>query len=262
MYQKYTIGRNPDNNIIVPHPSVSGYHADLIYNDMMGVPQFTFIDHSTNGTIINGQWVKNASFMVGINDTILLAGCVKFDWSVFGYQTGPDQTYIGPFGQNPGAAVGRQDSNALSRTNPEISFVGALRSFFNKYVDFSGRATRREYWFMYLWKLIFSAILYFMTMLLSFSTVGFGMASLLELDELNLAAFISSLSGLGWILMVYAIYDMVMLIPSLALLVRRIHDTGKDGLWILMLLVPFVNIIFFFIWTLSPSEPHSNKWGL
>ena len=82
MIQKYTIGRDPSNNIVVAHPTVSGYHADLIIDDSMGYPQYTFIDHSTNGTLINGQLLKNASCFVVYNDTIVLAGSVMFDWSV------------------------------------------------------------------------------------------------------------------------------------------------------------------------------------
>jgi uncharacterized membrane protein YhaH (DUF805 family) len=261
MYQKYTIGRNPNNNIVVPNPSVSGYHADLIYDDTMGYPQFTFIDHSTNGTYINGQWIKNASYPVRVNDSIVLAGCVAFDWSALGFQNGPQQTYANPAFQPAGGNVGRNDpysSNSVAH-NPEISFVGALKSFFNKYVDFKGRATRREFWFMFLWMMIFSAVLSVLTVPSSLSSIG--ALSLFDLDEFDPTDLISAFSGLGWCMTLYAIYNLAMILPSLALLVRRIHDTGKDGLWILMLLVPIANIVFFFIWTLSPSEPRPNKWG-
>ena len=262
MYQQYTIGRNPNNNIIVPNPSVSGYHADLIYDDSTGVPRFTFVDHSTNGTIINGRMLKNASCPVGINDTILLAGCVVFDWSALGFQGRPQQTYANPAFQAAGVnGVGENpySQGSVGRINPEISFVGALKSFFNKYVDFKGRATRREFWFMFLWLLIFSTALSLLAIPSSLSTLG--AFSLFDIDDFDPAAIFSAFSGLGWYLTLYAIYELAMLLPCLALLVRRIHDTSKDGLWILMLLVPLANIVFFFIWTLSPSDPHPNKWG-
>lgn len=251
MYQKYTIGRNPNNNIVVPHPSVSGYHADLIYDDSAGYPKFTFVDHSTNGTVINGQLMRNSFCPVSVNDSIVLAGCVPFDWSALGFQSAPRPTYVNPSFQ----AV---DGNGGKNT-PEISFAGALKSFFNKYVDFKGRATRREFWFMFLWLMIFSTVLSLLTVPASIS--AFGAFSLYDLEDFDIASILSAFSGLGWCMTLYSIYHLAMFLPSLALLVRRIHDTGKDGLWILMLLVPLANIVFFFIWTLSPSEPRSNKWG-
>lgn len=265
MYQKYTIGRNPDNNIIVPHPSVSGYHADLIYSDSMGVPQYTFIDHSTNGTYINGQWIKNTSCQVGYNDIILLAGCVTFDWTSFGQHNVAQQPYANPTAWHiPVGHTGGQSSfysqEAVAHTTSEITFVGALKSFFNKYVDFKGRATRREYWYMVLWMMIFTSVLSLVTFPFSFSSI-FGVFEVFGFDDFSIATLLSAMSGLGWCLTLHAIFCLVMFIPSLALLVRRIHDTGKDGLWILMLLVPIASIVFFFIWTLTPSEPRPNKWG-
>lgn len=265
MYQKYTIGRNPDNNIIVPHPSVSGYHADLIFNDSTGEGQYVYIDHSTNGTLVNGQWVKNSSCIVTVNDTIVLAGCVVFDWSAFGYFNKPQPINSNPSahqyaGEYNGASKNAFSQNSDSRISEDITFVGALKSFFNKYVDFKGRATRREFWFMFLWMLIFSTALSLITVPFSISS-SLGALGLLELDDFDISAFWSALSGLGWCLTLYSVYELVMIIPSLSLLVRRIHDTGKDGLWILMLLVPFANIVFFFIWTLTSSEPRPNKWG-
>jgi uncharacterized membrane protein YhaH (DUF805 family) len=245
MIQKYTIGRNPNNHIVVSHPAVSGYHADLIVDDSLGYFQYTYVDHSTNGSMVNGQLLKNASCFVVYNDSILLAGAVHFDWSL----VGPMKSY-GPDG---GGARSQGDSSEVVGREP-VSFGGALKSFFDKYVDFRGRATRREFWFTYLWLLIFNIALTLLCTPAWLSALG-GMSA----SEMEDVSFL--LMGLGWTSVVWIIYNLVIFLPSLSLLVRRIHDMGWDGLWILMMLVPFVNVIFFFIWTLSPSEPRVNRWG-
>lgn len=244
MIQKYTIGRNPDNDIVFSHPMISGYHADIVVDDSMGYPRYTFVDHSTNGTTVNGQFLRRSSCFVVYNDAIILAGVVAFDWRA-----------LSTLSNNVPRKESAYDSS-LSRNRQEsgLSFVGALQSFFNKYVDFKGRATRREYWFMVLWFLIFSTALSILTLPASLSSAG----SLLSEDIEDL---LSSFYYLGWTFYLWLIYDLVFFIPSLSLLVRRIHDTGQDGLWILMLLVPIANIVFLFIWTLTPSEPRINRWG-
>lgn len=243
MIQKFTIGRDQTNNIVVQDPTVSGYHADLIVDDSSDYTQYTFVDHSTNGTIINGQFLRNASCYVVYNDSILLAGKVPFDWNSINYI----------LSNSPGSNYAVNPSLAKARQTKDITFGGALRSFFNNYVNFSGRATRKEYWFAYLWLLIFQTGLYLLALPFVFSAIGWAM------DDLEY--FFPALFGMGWYVAVWFLYSLIVFLPSLSLLVRRIHDTGKDGLWILMLLVPFANIVFFFIWTLTPSENKPNKWG-
>ncbi len=216
MIQKITIGRNPDNMIVYPDPMVSGHHAEIIVNDSMGYPQYTLVDHSTNGTVVNGQVLRNGSCFIVYNDVIVFAGKVMFDWERLNI------------------------SSPTFQTLQQTSFIGALKSFFRRYVDFSGRSTRTEYWFMVLWNFIFM--------------MGFSILSLI--------GYATELEGFMAIIgLLYLIYIFAVAIPWLSLLVRRIHDTGKDGLWILMTLVPIANIVFLFIWTLSPSEMKPNKWG-
>ena len=143
MIQKFTIGRNPNNTIVINHPAVSGYHADLIAVDNAnGFTQYTFVDHSTNGTFINGQFLRNASCFVVYNDSITLAGVVQFDWSALGFSR-----------MNAQAASPLPQSPIYNYNVPRerITFAGALKSFFNNYVNFEGRASRREYWCVFLW---------------------------------------------------------------------------------------------------------------
>ena len=259
MIQKYTIGRDPSNNIVVNHPTVSGYHADIIVDDSMGYPQYSFVDHSTNGTVINGQLLKNASCYVVFNDMIVLAGTVLFDWSVLGqanYAVPHQATAVytpGVKQSQPSADRGDPyGSSVVGRRN--VTFGGALKSFFQKYVDFSTRATRQEYWYMVLWFIIFATGFSIITSLLVLATAG---SVALDLED----GLVGLFSSLGWVAILWGVYNLAVLLPSLALMVRRIHDTGKSGFWLLMVLVPIANIVFFFIWTLTPSEPRTNKWG-
>ena len=95
-----------------------------------------------------------------------------------------------------------------------------------QYADFSGRARRKEYWMFFLFNTI-----------ISYGIIG-----------LSLGLDMPSLS------MVSSLYSLVVLIPSIAVGVRRMHDSGKSG-W--FLLVPFYNLYLLCI----DSEEGSNKWG-
>ncbi len=95
-----------------------------------------------------------------------------------------------------------------------------------QYADFSGRARRKEYWMFFLFNII---IIYG----LIFLAIGLEMPSLVTL---------------------YGIYTFAVLIPSLAVGVRRMHDAGKSGWY---LLIPIYSLIL----ACTDSEAGSNKWG-
>lgn len=103
-----------------------------------------------------------------------------------------------------------------------------------QYADFSGRARRKEYWMFVLFDTIFA-----------FALVLSG-------------TFLGSIEGL---IFLCAIYWLVTLIPRLAVTFRRLHDVGKSGWMILILLIPYVGGIWFFILLLLDSEPNENKYG-
>jgi len=111
-----------------------------------------------------------------------------------------------------------------------------------KYADFEGRARRSEYWYF----LLFTYITMFALMGIMFLFIGTGLR-----DE----------SILGMIIIaILLIFLFAMVIPSIALTVRRLHDSGKSGWWYLIAFVPLgslVLIIFMFL----DSEPHTNQWG-
>ncbi|MCV9951451.1 DUF805 domain-containing protein [Paenibacillus polymyxa] len=98
------------------------------------------------------------------------------------------------------------------------------------YVGFQGRARRTEYWMFTLFNAIAGLVLYLLDFLL----------------------------GLPFVLSF--IYGLAVLLPSLAVLFRRLHDTGKTGWWILIALVPFGSIVLL-VFTCLDSQPGDNKYG-
>jgi uncharacterized membrane protein YhaH (DUF805 family) len=105
-----------------------------------------------------------------------------------------------------------------------------------KYAVFSGRARRKEYWFFVLWFLIISIVLAIID-----GVVG------LRIGEARLGV----LQGL---------YALALLIPSLAVAVRRLHDTGRTGWWLLIVLIPLVNIVLL-VFMFLDSQPGDNEYG-
>jgi len=105
-----------------------------------------------------------------------------------------------------------------------------------KYAVFSGRARRKEYWMFVLFNVIFAII-----------------ASILDS-----VLFGTAIEGLGPL---YLIYGLAVLIPSWAVSVRRLHDVGKSGWFLFILLVPIVGAIWILILDCTDSQPGENQYG-
>lgn len=100
-----------------------------------------------------------------------------------------------------------------------------------KYTVFQGRARRTEYWMFALFNFIISMVLSIIDGIIG--TVGI-------------------LSGL---------YCLAVLLPAIAVSVRRLHDIGKSGWWLLIVLVPFIGAIVLLIFALLDSQAGSNQYG-
>ena len=105
------------------------------------------------------------------------------------------------------------------------------------YAGFSGRSRRREYWFFSLFSLLMTLAL-----------------SLLDLIIYNL----SSETILG---MFTGAYGLGVIMPTLAVAIRRLHDTGKSGWWILINFFPAIGNLIFIFFLLLDSEPGENQYG-
>ena len=124
-----------------------------------------------------------------------------------------------------------------------MGFAEAVKSFWSNYAAFKGRARRSEYWFIQLFLII--------------TNVAVGAIDLVLMNG-DVDRFIANggggIVGLVWIL--------VTIVPALAVLVRRLHDTGKSGWWVLMGFVPFAGAIVLFVFSVLDSTPGENKHGL
>ena len=116
-----------------------------------------------------------------------------------------------------------------------------LKVMRDNYANFSGRARRREYW-MYV--LVQSIIMIGLMILDSVLGLDF------ELQGISL--------GYGYL---YLIGIIVHFIPSLAVLVRRLHDVGKSGWFYFIFLIPIIGIIWLLVLYCTEGQKEDNKWG-
>lgn len=115
-----------------------------------------------------------------------------------------------------------------------------------QYADFSGRARRTEYWMFVLFNVIFSI-------------VAMGIDNLLGLTFKMESAYGDTVTiPYGYI---FLLYSLAMLIPSLAVGVRRLHDVGKSGWMMLVGLIPIIGSIWLLVLYFTDSQDGSNKWG-
>lgn len=108
-----------------------------------------------------------------------------------------------------------------------------------QYADFNGRARRSEYWFFVLFNVIISFVITFVVTFLEVLAGGTGI--------------------LGT--MISYIYCLVVLIPGIAVGVRRLHDVGKSGWFLLIGLIPIVGALYLLVLYCLDSLPDSNQWG-
>lgn len=125
-----------------------------------------------------------------------------------------------------------------------MNFVDAVRSGFNNYANFSGRALRSEYW----WWVVFVWI------------AGL-VASLID-RVLGLPVYGTTMNGIqqgsGPIA---AIVGLALIIPGLAVAVRRLHDTDRSGWWLLIGIIPIIGWIVLIIFMVTSGTPGPNKYG-
>ncbi len=102
-----------------------------------------------------------------------------------------------------------------------------------KYGVFNGRARRKEYWMFALFNVIFSSVIY----------------------------IIELIAGIDDLAIISMIYSLGILIPSLAVAVRRLHDTNRTGWWVLINLIPFLGWLIFLIFVVQDSDAGNNDYG-
>ncbi len=123
-----------------------------------------------------------------------------------------------------------------------MSFGQAVSAFFSNYANFRGRTRRSGYWWAALFLVIASLVLWFVDLQL-FS--GMWPQELLE-------------QGSGPLSIVFGL---AIIIPVLSLGVRRLHDTGRSGWWVLLGLIPLIGSIVLLVFYVQDSQPGANAYG-
>ncbi|MDE6654536.1 MAG: DUF805 domain-containing protein [Muribaculaceae bacterium] len=115
----------------------------------------------------------------------------------------------------------------------QVSFKEAVeRAIMQNYCNFDGRASRSEYW----WYVLFNTLL------------GFAIGIVFVWSE-TMMDIVSGVAGLA------------LLLPGLGLAVRRLHDIGKSGWWLLIGLIPLIGAIILLIWYCKESQMQPNEYG-
>lgn len=108
---------------------------------------------------------------------------------------------------------------------PGINFVNAVKRYWTKYAIFTGRASRSEYW----WAVLANVVIGLVLVLLG--------------------------SSIKLLMIVYYLFVLAVLVPSVAVGIRRLHDINKSGWWLLISLVPIVGGIWLIVLLCQPPDP-------
>ena len=108
----------------------------------------------------------------------------------------------------------------------------AIRSVLSQYIGFSGRASRSEYWIWWGFMVVILALIGAVGLLIG--TTGYVAASLISL---------------------------VFFLPTLAVTVRRLHDIGRSGFWLLLVFIPLIGGLVLLAFLLIDGQSQPNKWG-
>ena len=114
--------------------------------------------------------------------------------------------------------------------------IDAFKIFLRNYTNFDGRSTRADYW----WVVLCNAIIGFV--------LGF-VGGLLGQDATKLISIL------------VLVYELAIIVPCIALMVRRLHDINKSGWYIFMGLIPLAGPIILLIYWLTPSVAEGNNYG-
>lgn len=141
---------------------------------------------------------------------------------------------------------------------------------FKRYADFEGRSRRMEFWMFQLLNITVALVLAgpfffsFMSASIAASASGDPAAEAAMMEELLAGGFSLSMAGV----LLYLIYALAVLVPSIAVTVRRFHDRDMSGWWYLGLtlaglipLVGFVGSIAMFVFMVLPGTSGSNRFG-
>jgi len=128
-----------------------------------------------------------------------------------------------------------------------MSFPDAIKSVFSQYATFSGRARRSEFWFWYLFLVIVAAV----------EGILLGIVGSASLDTAT------GTFGAGFyvVTVLVSIVWLVLLLPTLAVMVRRLHDQDKSGFFWFMTFIPLAGPIIMIVFYATAGTTGPNRFG-
>ena len=142
------------------------------------------------------------------------------------------------YGQQPGYGQPMYQQNL--GPEKDMSFQEAVENFFRNYTNSNGRARRKEYWYPVLFIFLINLVI---------NALG-GIFGAMDIDIL--VTMCNVLSG---------IFGIATLLPSIMVAIRRMHDIGKSGWWVLISFVPCVGMFIALYFCCLDSQPGDNQYG-
>lgn len=124
-----------------------------------------------------------------------------------------------------------------------MNFVEAIKSGYQNYVNFSGRSSRSAFWWWVLFQIIVGVAI---------AAVEGGGASQMG-DGMMEASYNAGPVGIIW--------SLANLLPGIAVSVRRMHDIGKSGWWVLISVIPLIGWIIYLVWACQKGTDGTNRFG-
>tara|TARA_B100001971_G_C17829003_1_gene352813 strand:+ start:123 stop:464 length:342 start_codon:yes stop_codon:yes gene_type:complete len=113
-----------------------------------------------------------------------------------------------------------------------MNFITAIKTCLTKYATFSGRASRSEFWYFFLFGIIFGIATLLIDIVLGFS-----------IDETG---------------PINSIFNLIVFLPFLSVSIRRLHDIGRSGWWYLIILTGIGSILLFYWWASAEKNGEKN----
>lgn len=131
-----------------------------------------------------------------------------------------------------------------------FNLITAYKSMFKKYAQFNGRSRRSEYWLASVMNWIIFMVFYLVIYV----------PMIVDMQNYGKLSVTTSVLMFVFALLMFA-YCIAVFVPSLAMSVRRLHDTGQSGWFLLLNLIPCVGGIIIFVFSLLDSQPGTNQYG-
>jgi len=143
----------------------------------------------------------------------------------------------------PAPAASPSAGNQRSLQTGRLGYKDAIKSYFANYLNFEGRASQSAYWYAALFVSILSIVA---------NNIGGGGSALVAVNPITSLFTDNPLATL---------FSLATILPNLSVGIRRLHDTGRSGTYLLWALLPIVGWILLIVWLASPSDPADNKYG-